>query len=639
MSKAGVLVLVDDRQTYLSGDDLAEYLKAMSADEVAQIELITQPGAKYDAAGNTGIINIKLKKNRKQGWNGSITLDYGRAKYFHREENMQISYKKDKLNLMLSANDMEAIGFADWQGHLYYKDNTGNITGQSYTQSGPKERFSNTVLRGAIDYDWTDKTSIGANVRTTYHPNVNRSNIFTTNTGTAASGDVAYNDVVNSDGFIRKDLAANGYLTHKFSKQNTLDVNFDYLTYNRNANQDITSTNYNDQMQAMPDPLIQHSQQLSLIHVYSIKADESCTLKNGIKLEAGLKSSWVNTDNDARFTVLQNNVWMPVTGMSNHFLYKENINAAYISADRSFGKKWEARTGLRSEQTIAGGLQYIHDNSFSKKYISIFPTAYLTYKMDSNNTFELNYGRRIKRPGYRDLNPFIYYTYQNIYQVGNPGLLPEYSNNIELKHSYKNMIITTLEASRTTDVMSGFLLVNDTTRVVYNTSRNIASNFFTAASVDFNKDIMKWWSLSLSGTVFYANFTGQVNGIARSVDWTGYSANINTRFDLGKGWKAEIYGYYTSAGRWSLTSSFDASGSVEFGVSKKVNKWLSAKFYADDPFYIYQITSRDETDTYLLASKYKYATQLFSLSVTCSLGSKQASGHDTKALDESSRIR
>lgn len=155
--KKGVLVLIDDRPTYLSGDDLAAYLKTITADDAAQIELITQPGAKYDASGNTGIINIKLKRNKKQGLNGNVTLSYGNAVHFNRNESFLINYKKNKLSLSLSASDMEAIGFADWKETRYYLDETtGNATSASIIHSTPKERFSNTASRLRADYTQFD---------------------------------------------------------------------------------------------------------------------------------------------------------------------------------------------------------------------------------------------------------------------------------------------------------------------------------------------------------------------------------------------------------------------------------------------------------------------------------------------------
>jgi len=637
--KTGVLVLIDDRPTYLSGDDLANYLKTISADETAQIELITQPGAKYDAAGNTGIINIKLKKNKKQGWNGNLMLSYGEGVYFHRNESLMLNYKKNKLNISLSGNDMEAIGFADWKQNMYYLDDqTGSVTGNSYLHSTEKERFSNTALRLSADYDLTGKTTIGANIRGTYHPNSNHG-YATDATFDQAANSTTYNNIATTDGFIRKDVMTNVYLSHKFSKESSLDINTDYLSFSRNEQQDINNTTYNGQMQPFPDPLILNSVQPSSIKVYSVKADYNYAFKNEVKLEAGLKSSWVTTDNNAMFSLYENNAWVHDTTRSNHFLYKENINAIYLTLTKSLGKKWEARAGIRVEETSASGLQYVGNNQFARNYISPFPTAYITYKMDTDNKFELNFGRRIDRSDYKSLNPFIKYSFMNTYEVGNPYLQPQYTNSVELKHSYKNMIISTLTVSGTTDVMSSYLKVDDSTKDVYSLQGNFASNNYISYDLIFNKELFKWWTLNVSGSIYYASYTGLINNITRTITWDGGSLNLSSQFDFGNGWKAEVYGNYVGKGRWSLTSSFSPNVYMSFGLSKKVSERILLKFNAEDPFNIYNNKIHDASYNYSSDSKFRFASQMFALSVSYNFGSTQQGSKRDNSLDEAKRIR
>ena len=637
--KQGVLVLIDDRPTYLSGDELAAYLKTITADEAAQIELITQPGAKYDASGDNGIINIKLKKNKKQGWNGTVTLLYGQGVYFHRDESFLISYKKNKLNLSLSASDMEAIGFADWQENRFYLDaQTGATTSTSLIHSGPKEIFTNTALRLNADYDLTDKTTIGVNARATYHSNSDQVPIFSTNND-LASNTLTYNNIASHEGFVRNDVVANAYLSHKFSKESTLDVNFDCLIFNKNTYQNLTNTTYDGQMNPLPDPLILRSSQPETIKVYSIKADQTYAFKNGIKMEAGLKSSWETTDFNANVGLYENSNWVNDTGFSNHFLYRENINSAYISASKTLGKKWEAHCGLRAEQTNTEAIQYIQNDRLSRSYISLFPTAYLTYKEDSSNEFELNYGRRIDRPGYQQLNPFVYYSFENNYTVGNPYLQPQFTNNIELKHSYKNMLNTTLSFSRTTDVITDAYVVNDTTEAVYNTTNNLATNNYVTLSVIFNKQLYKWWQLNLSGSAYYASYTGVVNDKSVSAKFGSYSLNMNTQLDLGKDWKAEAYVGYYCGGQASLITSNDPNIYMEFGASKKINKRLLIKADFSDPFNMYRMGIHTFMDNYHSDAKFRYASQLFSFSLTYNFGSSQTKERKADTTDEAKRMK
>lgn len=639
MGKAGVMVLIDDRPTYLSGDDLANYLRTITAEEVSQIELITQPGAKYDAAGNTGVINVKIKKNRKQGLNGNLTLSYGQGLYYNRHESLQVNYKKKKLNLSLGLTDMEAIGFADYLETLsYYNPATASLQAQTKVHSAPIEVFSNTALRLAVDYQFSESTSSGVNCRSNYHPNINHGYINTSTTN-FTNNNLDFTNINSQDGFIRRDVMANAYITHKFSKEHSLDLNLDYLLFNKNAWQDIQNTKYDATMQPLPGGLQLHSQQPTNINVFSARADYSGTLKHDIKMDAGLKSSFVGTDNDAKFTQYVGGAWVYDSTRSNRFNYKENINAAYLNFSKTLNPKWDVRLGLRAEQTNSDGQQYVHDVHFTKHYLSLFPTGFLSYKNDSSNQFELNYGRRIDRPSYSQLNPFIYYAYDYNYNVGNPNLQPQFTNSIELKHSYKNMIITSLNYSATNDVMNDILEVNDSTRVVYKTQKNFASNNFGYAAIQFNKNIFKWWSFNSSVSVFYASYNGMVYNVNKHVEYSGYSVSVNTQFDFGKGWKADGYGYYNSNGRTSLTEYFSANGYMELGVSKKINERFLIKFSAEDPLYINKFHFNNEAANFKSDARVRYATQFFSLAITWKFGGKQSETHQISTIDEAGRVK
>lgn len=637
--KEGVLVLINDRPTYLEGDDLAAYLKTLTADDIAQLELITQPGAKYDAAGNTGVINIKTRRNRKQGWNGSLTAMYGIGVYFHRDESFLLNYKRNKLNLSLNASDVEAIGFADWRETRSFTDAaTGLVTGTSKVTSNPRERFSTTALRLGVDYDLTERTSVGVNARGSYHPNISRYNLHVANSDLVNNLNT-YNNAVSTDGHIRKDVTTNVYVSHKFSKESTLDINADYLRFGKNATQDVTTTTLDDQMVQLLTPRIVNSQQLSDISVYSIKADYNYTINEGLKMEGGIKSSKVTTDNNALFRIDNNSVWANDTNNTNRFVYKEQINTAYVTLAKELNKKWEAKVGIRAEQTISEGLQYIHNQHFNRNYISLFPTAYVTYKRDSNNQFELNYGRRIDRPGYKELNPFIYYSFQFTAWTGNPDLRPQYSDNIELKHSYKNRLISTIGFSSTTNVFVDMLGTKGSSQILYSMDRNAGTRRMAYYSAEYNKDLFKWWTLNAGGSVFTSNAGGPVNGIYKKVDWSGYSVNMNSQFAFGKRWKAEVYGFYNSKGLYWLTSGFAANFNVEMGLSKKVNDHILVRFFTADPFNTYRFNIHSGDATFRSESRFRYASQLYSLSFTYSFGGGKNAVHKNNALDEAGRIR
>jgi len=635
--KQDVLVLIDDRPTYLSAEQLADYLKTISANEVSQLELITQPSAKYDAAGNAGVINIKRKKNRNKGLNGTATLSYRQFNYATVTGNFLLNYKKDKLNLSLSGGDHEATGFADYTEDLYVTNPSTGVVSYTHVHSHPIERFSIANLQLTADYDLTNKATIGTSVRYDYHTNTMRDNVYATTTSPATP--TAYNNIVNPDGFIRKDVIANAYYKKEIKKDDELSINFDYLSYLNSPHQSIANTNYDADMQPLPNALYLRSTQPTLINVYSTKIDRSLTLKDGISIEAGLKSSYITTDNNSQFSIQQNKVWLSDTTRSNDFTYKENINAAYLSAKKSLGDKWQTQAGLRAENTNEQGVQMVHNEQFNKSYTSLFPTAYVSYKLNADNQFELNYGRRIDRPDYQSLNPFIYYSFQYYYTVGNPYLQPQFTNTLELKHSYKNTIITMLGYARTTNVINQLFEVNDTTNTAISTQKNIGVNTQAYAVLMFNKDVAKWCSINASAMLFYADYNGMIDTTHTDKNGWGYTANITAQFDFRKGWKGEIVSYYVGSYVQSLISTFTPVLYLSLGASKKINDRMTVKLSVNDPFYTNRNGNENAYTGYSMKTVYRYDTRGGMVTFNYNFGAAQKSKHEADVPDETKRMK
>ncbi len=636
--KQGVQVLIDDRPTYLSPEQLADYLKTIPADEIGQVELMTQPPAKYDAAGNAGIVNIKRKKIRKSGWNGIASLTAGQGVYPFGLGSALINFKKDKLNLSLSADEHLATGFADWQEYQRLSDPPSGATSSiTNMHSSSLEHFSIASLRLTADYDVSDKASIGTSVRGGYHTNSFADRVYSGIFDVPANT-MTYNTIYSPEGFIRKDLYANAYLSYKVNKARSINFNADYITYSNSPYQDINNTGYDAQMQPLPDPLLLHSHQPTLIDVYSFKGDYTDTLRDGTKLEAGFKSSLVNTDNNAQFSIYQNNMWMNDTGRTNRFLYKENINALYIGADKAINAKWEAKVGVRAENTNAMGQQEVHDQSFTRSYISLFPTAYVSYKRDNNNQFELNYGRRIDRPNYQSLNPFIFYNFQYSYSVGNPYLQPQITNSIELKHSYKNMVTTALTLSSTTSEITDLLVADNNTNTVHSTQGNTGINKTASIYVLFNKDIFKWWSLNAAGSVFYMYYNGVLNTANITNEGTGYAVNMTNQFNFPKDWKAEFVGYYSGRYAQSLISTNLPTAYFSLGASKKISKAATVKLAVEDPLYISRTKLENNLPGLYSTSTFRYSTRSVSLAYTYNFGNGPGTW-ETNTPDESKRIK
>jgi len=636
--KQGVLVLIDDKPTYLTGSQLADYLRSIPADDIGQVELASQPSARYDASGNAGVINLKWKRSRRPGLFATATLTAAESVYPYALGSMLVSYNKRKLSLSLSADEDKASGFANWTETQTLSDATsGNTTNITNISSHTKEQFSIANAHVAGSYQWSDKASFGAMLKGGYHTNQHTDNVYYKVLNTD-SNKTSYSNIISPGNFIRKDASANLWYTYKTSEDQRLDINADYLNFVNSPYQQITTSALDANMQPLPNPSLLNSHQPSEIDIYSFKIDYIDTLQDGTRLEAGIKASYVITDNDAAFSTYQNSMWINDTARSNHFVYKENINAAYLSAHKKLGEKWDGRAGLRMENTNVNGVQQVHGQSFSKSYTSLFPTINIVFKPNSNHQWELDYGRRIDRPSYRDLNPFIFYSFSYTYNVGNPGLQPQFTNSVELKHSYKNMLITSVSFTNTTGVINDLLVANNATNVVYSTEANVGTNNAINASLTFNKDIWKWLTVNAYATFFYAHYTGMVNGYNINTSGPGFFSGCTTSFSFIKGWRAEAAAYYSGNYVSGIMSTVQPGIYTSCGASKKISDRSTLKLAVEDPFYAYRFREQYALPGLHTTSSQKYNTRSVAVSYTLSLGKSQ-SRKEASTLEESKRIK
>jgi hypothetical protein len=294
-------------------------------------------------------------------------------------------------------------------------------------------------------------------------------------------------------------------------------------------------------------------------------------LKKGARFEAGVKSSIVKTDNNARYDSLINGSIIPDYNRSNYFIYEENINAAYANLSGPLAKKWNGQLGLRVENTNAKGNQVTTGEKFERKYTQLFPTAYLQYVSDKNNSFVLNYGRRIRRPNYQSLNPFISFLDRYTFQQGNPNLRPQFSHNIELSNTHKNFLTTTINYSRTTDILQEVIEQNEAKNETFVRQANIAKQRQFGLSVNVSKPINKWWSSNVYVNVFNNKFDGVANSSPISVSATMFSLNGSQQFKFAKTWNAEVSGFYRSKGIEGVIQTMPM-GMVSVGLGKQIMK-------------------------------------------------------------------
>lgn len=570
--KQGVQVYIDGRPTYLGGADLANYLRNLSSGQLDQIEIMTNPPAKYDAAGNSGIINIKTKKTKQLGYSGNFSSTWSQGRLPKVNESFSFNYRKNKVNLFtnLGYNNRKNFQNLDIQ-RKFIEASTKEIKSHFDQETRIRDAGKSYNAKLGFDYFVNKKTTLGAVVTGYYNPSLNKSTsdvlisdhnkILQSQTLAATTNDRKF-----------KNFSSNFNFRHVFDttgKELTADV--DYLTYRNTNSLDLMNAYYGTT--GLPtfkaDTLVGSLPQD--IKIYTAKMDYLHPLKKGAKFEAGIKTSYVKTDNNATYDSVNYGMKVRDIGRSNHFIYDEKVNAAYVNYSRPLTKKLFGQFGLRLEHTNANGNQVTTGIKFKRNYTQLFPTAFLQYKANEKNNFGLNYGRRLNRPDYDDLNPFIQFLDRYTFEQGNPNLKPQFSHNVELSHTYKGFLTTTLNYTRTTDIINDVLEQNTDRNETFVKKANIAKQRQIGLAVSAGGQIKKWWTGNIYANVYNNLFEGIINGDFVEVSATTGQFNASNQFKIDKTWGAEVSGFYRT-GALEGVFGIKSFGVMNMGVSKQVWK-------------------------------------------------------------------
>lgn len=585
--KTGVIVLVDGKQTYLSGQDLTNLLRNMPANQLDQIEIMTQPSAKYDASGNSGVLNLRTKKGLQKGLNGSVNLSYIQGRYPKSPNSFNLNYRKGKVNLFTNLSYSYWEGFNELTITRKFHDAVRNVDTTTTQVSKPLFTSHNLSARVGLDYSVNKKTTVGFMLNGSYSPRKNNS------TSTSAMTDehgglVRTNEALSTSDDIWKNFGANVNFRRQLKKPGSeFSVDADYVLYRTSSDQVSDNKNYDAGKVLIGHPYLLRGLLPQNIDIVSGKADFTQPVGKGGKFEAGAKSSYVKTDNDAPYRSFDfTNNRDTVDARSDHFVYTENINAAYANWNQQL-KKWGYQVGLRLEHTHSVGNSVQLARTVTRDYVQLFPTAFVNYKLNDKNTLGLSYSRRLERPGYQDLNPFQRLLDQYTYQQGNPFLTPQFSDNIELSHNFRGALNTVLNYSKTTDIINTLLKQDDAAKKTYQTKENIASRINIGLAVSWNMQLNKYWFTSVYTNVYHNKFSGVIDNQPLSVEATAFMANASEQFRLNKGWGLEVSGFYRSKSIDDALIVAEPMGVVSFGVSKQVLKNMgSIKLNVSDPFYI-----------------------------------------------------
>ncbi|MEX8546885.1 MAG: TonB-dependent receptor [Mucilaginibacter sp.] len=619
VGKGSMGVMVNEKLINLSGTDLTNYLKTLRSENVEKIEIITAPPAKYEAQGNAGLINIVLKKNESLGWRGSLSSSFMQQTYTSYNNNLALFFRSKKVSSSFTFNQSNNHGIIVESNDITGQPNPILSNGQRVTTT------PNLQASLSIDYEVNKHNNIGF----IYNISDSKAHIISNNKSSFNTSNTV-DSVLNTTAEISRPLftqTLNIYHDLKIdSTGKKLNSSVNFFTNKPEIRNNFISESENTYATV-------RNNSFSKYNIWSIQSDLTLPYK-WATIETGVKYAIFNNSADVEyFNYVHENFLLDNT-RSNEFNYTENNLASYFSMESELSKKWTAKAGLRYEYTMMDGYSPTLDQRNKRNYGTLFPTTYIVYKANENDVFSLNYSRRINRPGLNFLNPFAFYSNIYSYSIGNPLLLPSYSNNMELSYLYKGMFSFTVSTQHTSDLFSAITTVKGPS--VVSMIENYLSQDNLGVYASFNRALFKWWDNSSSATFFFVSSKSKIKNIPTH---NGASASFSVNNSFKATPKLSFYVNY----RQTLPST---NGNVYTYSQSNLTtgarlRLLSNNLIISSSFFLGTVSKYDiYFSDFVQAIKTDYDYKTFNLGLTYLFGRSKVSGNNKNiSFDEKGRVQ
>ncbi len=641
LGRTGVRIFVDGKLLPLAGDELSAYLQSLPAEQIDRIDIITNPGAKYDAEGNAGIIDIRLKRDDNIGTNGSLSASFSQGRHSQYNVSSTLNYRNKRMNIFGNLGYGEQTGFNDmifqsYQNNLFLDEINDFIF-----------NFTNVNYRVGADFFINEKQTIGVLVgggisdRETESENIvqisNQSSItsidsvlFARNTATGGGTNYTFN--IN--------------YRYEMSKDKSLNIDLDYGNYNSFSSRYSPNRYFrtNDE-QGFLSERINIIDPENDIDIYTAKLDYEQPLAGG-KFGIGAKTSRVVSDNTFLFYDEVNGIELRNDQRSNIFRYDEDVYAGYVTYNRPINDKLNFSSGLRLEQTDALGILTPFDTSLSEppveqNYLSAFPNLGFSWSPKPNSSFNLAFGRRINRPDYNVLNPFENRLSELSFEKGNPRLLAEIVNNVELGWTYQYMYNFKLGYSKTENQITRLIAPDpQDSRASFITWANLTDQTIISGNISAPMQFNDKWSgfFNLSGS-YIDNQADYGDGQIVDVQAFTYVIFTQQTYAITDKLNGEVSGYYSGPGVWGGVFRYDPNWSLNLGLQQKFfDDKLNVKLAANDIFYQAWWNGTSIFSGLESVGEGRNDTRRVSLSMTYSFGNQKVKSRDRKTgIEEESR--
>lgn len=606
IGKNNMSVMIDDKLILLSGDELINFLKSIPSDNIKNIEVISTPPAKYDTEGNSGLINIKLKKSKLNQWNASLRSSYIQSTYPKGSFGGNFDYQKNKLSLYSNLNYVNGSNAPIETNKIYYPLGL-------WSEENKRRDFQNSVNgRIGADYKASEKWTIGMQYLGSFSkPKITENSL----TSIYNQTNTQINSYINT---LSENLVKNN--NHSLNINSTvvfdtigkkMNINLDYFEFKNDNNRIFNTLNL----------LSANNTNLQDIENYSTKIDFEHPIK-WINLSYGGKLSFIKTQNNVDYFDTTTGIPIFDPTQSNEFNYKENIQAIYLNGTKKLNVNWETQLGIRLENTQTEGFSKTLNQKNTNNYAKLFPTFYLTYTPNETNSFSINYNKRINRPSYNRLNPFRWYNNPFSYSEGNPFLQPSFSNNIELNYTLNDNWSNSVYYSHTDNGFEQITIVDNTDNI----QKTIAQNYFKTTiigiSESYTYDKLKWLSSTFTFDWNYSKSASLILITNQNLNGSNAYFSTSNDFNLNKKLLFNISYWYNFKGTSDLDknnaySQLDASIKY-FGFDKK----LQISFNVNDILSTNRPIYTSYTNNIQIDYKNYYDVRLFRLSLVYKFGNK-----------------
>ena len=642
LGRAGVLVYVDGKRLPLGGDELSNYLKTLSAEQIDRIDIITNPGAKYEAEGNAGIIDIRLKKDKNLGANGTLNATTSKGELWQSNASLVGNFRNRKMNVFgtFGIGDRERFNNMDF---------TNNQNGIFMDEINDHRNSSdNYNFRLGTDLFLPKNQTVGflfsGGQTDGRHKSFNRITI--------ADADTPNNidSILVADNLTEFNRAFHTYnANYRFDnkKGRSVNLDLDYGNYQNDSDRFQPNFYYDANEEFVKSKVINSYDTGTDIDIYTFKLDFEENILGG-NLGIGTKLSKVITDNTFLVFDGANGSAVQNDSLSNRFEYDENVYAGYVNYARQINEKWNFSAGLRAEQTNAtGDLQAfkteLQEDPVELDYLSWFPSAGLTWQIKPDHLLAVNYGRRINRPDYNVLNPFNNRISELSYEKGNPMLSPEIVNNLELGYTLKYRYNFKIAYSRTTDQITRLIAPDeDDEKAGFISWVNLAKQTIWSANISAPIDVMEGWSAYFNINAYHQdNQDISVGGATVDIQQFSYNIYSQHTIDLPAGFKGEISGWFSGPGIWGGVFLYETSWSLNLGLQRKFLKdKLNARLSANDLFYQSGWNGYSEYNGLLSTGRGRWDSRRVSLSLGYRFGNENVKSRKRKTgmEDEAGRV-